>query len=743
MGVERSARELTTMAELYPLPLSTQLRRIFSQYKAEGTIYDLPQRSFYRPDPARDVSVRFHGHRAATPVGPAAGPHSQLAQNIVLSWLAGGRLIELKTVQLNDQLTIPRPCIHAPNVGFNVEWSQELRIADSLKEYVRGMMLIEILKKENVTHVDDPMRAGETLFDVSVGYDLKGIQSDAITGWLRSIKDASATIEELRNEIPDEFKAYRDINFDPKLSDSITLSTFHGCPAHEIEGICEYLMKELGFHVIVKMNPPMLGKERLEHLLYDKLGYKDLEVNPGAYGATIKFEEATAMCRRLESLAASRGLGFGVKFSNTLEVLNKGEFLPAAEKIKYLSGQPLYVLAMNLMGEWRKVFPTMPVSFSAGIDQHNVSEAVACGLLPVTTCTDLLRPGGYGRLPKYMTSLIAEMQKRDAYTIEDFLIRYAETGKDAVLAWRQSVSGASDIRGFTHERSAEQESLRQIALDAVAVALHSGRGPLRQAIAGPLRSYLRFAETQVPAPESVAGLADVIVRAVAQRAAVLHIPAVIEKLTDNPRYAKPKNQAVPKKIGKKLELYDCINCDKCVPVCPNDANFSIEIEPRDLEVEQYIVEGGALLKKPGERFHVAEGHQLANYADFCNECGNCDVFCPEDGGPYVQKPRFFGSESTYKHDKGHQGFYISRSDTNKKIIGRISGKEYSLSIEGNTARFSNGVIEVELDASSHTPQQAKLVAAANNGDSLDLRYYHSLSLLLEGALSGHNFVSAK
>ena len=32
-------------------------------------------------------------------------------------------------------------------------------------------------------------------------------------------------------------------------------------------------------HVIVKMNPPMLGQERLEHLLYDVMGYTELRVN--------------------------------------------------------------------------------------------------------------------------------------------------------------------------------------------------------------------------------------------------------------------------------------------------------------------------------------------------------------------------------------------------------------------------------------------------------------------------------
>ena len=90
--------------------------------------------------------MRFHGHRAATPLGPAAGPHDQLVQNIVLSWLAGSRIIELKTVQILDELKIPRPCIDATNVGYNVEWSQELKLEQSLREYVGAAMFIEILK---------------------------------------------------------------------------------------------------------------------------------------------------------------------------------------------------------------------------------------------------------------------------------------------------------------------------------------------------------------------------------------------------------------------------------------------------------------------------------------------------------------------------------------------------------------------------------------------------------------------
>ena len=81
-----------------------------------------------------------------------------MAQNVVLSWLAGSRILELKTVQINDRLTIPRPCIDATNVGYNVEWSQELRLAESLREYVAGSMLVDMLRAESGVRRRRPAR---------------------------------------------------------------------------------------------------------------------------------------------------------------------------------------------------------------------------------------------------------------------------------------------------------------------------------------------------------------------------------------------------------------------------------------------------------------------------------------------------------------------------------------------------------------------------------------------------------
>ncbi|MDF1663668.1 MAG: glutamate synthase, partial [Planctomycetota bacterium] len=132
------------MAELHPSSLSVLLFRAFHEWRERRSIFDLKERNFWRPNAARDLSVSFHGERAETAAGPAAGPQSQLIQNIILSWLAGGRVIELKTVQVDDRLEIPRPCIDARTLGYNIEWSQELRVEQSLREYVGAWMALRI-----------------------------------------------------------------------------------------------------------------------------------------------------------------------------------------------------------------------------------------------------------------------------------------------------------------------------------------------------------------------------------------------------------------------------------------------------------------------------------------------------------------------------------------------------------------------------------------------------------------------
>jgi putative selenate reductase len=679
------------MAELVPAPFGSLVRRMFREHEREQKIFDLPDRKFWRGAADLDTSVLFHGHRASNPLGPAAGPQDQMAQNVVLSWLAGSRILELKTVQVNDRLTIPRPCIDATNVGYNVEWSQELRLAQSLGEYVAGSMLVDMLRASGI-----PGGAGksDTLYDMSVGYDLAGIRSPQVRAWIEGMKDARSEVERLRREIPADFARLRDLDFTTRLSDQITLSTFHGCPAHEIEGIARFLLTEMGVHVTVKLNPTLLGRPTVDGVLHDLLGYREIETRPEDFEKDLQWEQALEITDRLTELARSLGRTFQVKFSNTLVVKNHRSFFPSSEAVMYLSGEPLHVLTLTLVDRYRRVRPDVPISFSAGVDSRNFPDCAALGFTPVTTCTDLLRPGGYGRLPKYLENLAERMRTLGVRRLGDYVVRACGQGPAAI---RQQVPAGP-------LRDALLEGLSAQRVDLLGILEQAGQK----------------------------GLHERVVRA----AGVLNTPVVLEKVQKDPRFRAEKNHVVPRKIGSKLWLFDCINCDKCVPVCPNDANFVYHTAPLRAEYAALRVEGGAVVESAGGLLEVKKDHQLANFADFCNECGNCDTFCPEDGGPYVEKPRFFGSLESWEQTKARDGFYCRREDGRDLVWGRIRGREYHLAIdrERGTAVLTDQAIRVALDHRARRVVRCEALPGAPEGHTLEMSAYLNLALAADGAM---------
>ena len=683
------------MAELVPAPFPHLLRRMLREVEREQKIFDLPARRFWRGPDDLDSSVVVHGHRAANPVGPAAGPHGQMAQNVLLAWLAGGRFLELKTVQVNDRLTIPRPCIDMQTVGYNVEWSQELRLAQSLREYVKGSMLVDVARALGALgRPDDPAR-DDTVLDLSVGYDLAGVRSPSVRSWIASMKDARDEVEAVRREIPDEHARLRNLAFRTALSDQVTLSTFHGCPANEIEAMAVFLMEEAGLHVTVKLNPTLLGKDAVDGLLHDVLGYDDVETRAEDFERDLHWPQALEMTDRLSERARELGRELRLKLSNTLVVRNHRPFFPPGEAVMYLSGAPLHVITLGLVERFRRARPEVPLSFSAGVDNRNFADCVALGLAPVTVCSDLLRPGGYSRLPKYLENLEARMRGLGVRTVGDFVVKACGTGEAAL------------------ESSFPPSPLREELL----ASLRSDRVDLRAVLAA-AGQEARY---------------DELVRT----GAVLNTPLVVARATSDPRYRAGSLQP-PRRIGRHLALFDCINCDKCLPACPNDANFVYETEPfAAREYESYRVEGGRAVPVAGGRFEVRERHQIGTFQDFCNDCGNCDTFCPEDGGPYLEKPRFFGSLAAFREQGTLDGFCVESGQGREAMWGRLGGVEYRLDVDRGVDRavFTDRRVTLELRHAEREPVGASVAPGTPDGHTLDVGAYLRMAVLLDGVLA--------
>ncbi len=399
-----------------PIPLAQLLRLIIRELSNEGTIFGIPEELFFVPARNRALRTEIFGHPLQSPVGVAAGPHTQMAQNIVAAWLTGARYIELKTVQTLDEIEVSKPCIDMQDEGYNCEWSQELKIKESFDEYLNAWIIIHILNRR-FGWDENP----GTVFNMSVGYNLQGIMQENVQWFLDTMNDCSDQLNERLDEILDIYPEAIEIDIPSRISDNITLSTMHGCPPDEIEAIARYLIAERNLHTLVKLNPTLLGPVMLREILNDRLHFKTI-VPDEAFEHDLKYDDAVRIIRSLSSLAADHGLQFGLKLTNTLESVNNREVFGKEVLTMYMSGRALHPISVNLARKLQEEFRGgLLLSFSAGADAFNIATLISCGFTTVTVCSDLLRPGGYMRLSQYFSELNAGLKKHDAGNINDFI----------------------------------------------------------------------------------------------------------------------------------------------------------------------------------------------------------------------------------------------------------------------------------------------------------------------------------
>jgi len=381
-----------------PIPFAQLVKWAQSEYKNHGSVFGIKKENFFYPS---SHNVEIFGKKTSVPIGPSAGPHTQLAQNIFSCFLAGGRFMELKTVQTMDgeelRKALSRPSINAACEGYNVEWSTELTVPQALEEYIKAYFLCNIFAVEfNIGEAD-------AVFTMSAGYSLDGIKSEKIDLFIEGMKNAQNTqiwqkcYEQTKSAIS-TFANFTTENLDsipPEISDRIILSTFYNCPSDETEKIASYFINEKKLHTYIKCNPTLLGFEATRAIL-DKAGYSHISFNDHFFKNDLQFNDALKMLRRLKTDAAKAHKGFGVKLTNTLPVEIKNNELPG--KTMYLSGRALFPLSICAAKKICEAFHgELPISYSGGVDFFNIKEILETGVCPVTMVTNILKPDGVAK----------------------------------------------------------------------------------------------------------------------------------------------------------------------------------------------------------------------------------------------------------------------------------------------------------------------------------------------------------
>jgi putative selenate reductase len=434
----------------YRIPIERLFKWILAEEK-EGRIFGLYKELLFTPKEDDPFRMRRYGKLLETPIGVAAGPQSQLAHNIIASWLCGARFIELKTVQTLDEIEVTKPCIDMEDEGYNCEWSQELKVHDSFDEYLNAWVLIHVLKHKFGWDLDEP----GFILNMSVGYDLEGILKPNVQWFFEKMNNCEEELEEKLAALESLYPSIGEIVIPHHISDNITLSTMHGCPPDEIERIGTYLIEERKLHTAVKLNPTLLGPEKLREILNDKLGY-EITVPDEAFEHDLKYPDALNIIKSLTDKAEAAGVDFALKLTNTLESNNSTNWLPQKEKMVYTSGRALHPITVNLAAKLQNDFAgSLDLSFSAGVDAFNVVHTLSCNLAPITVCSDLLKPGGYLRLTQYLEEIEKHIKDSDSNNIKGFILSKNESNSDLNEA---ALHNLNNYAGFVLENMAYHKS---------------------------------------------------------------------------------------------------------------------------------------------------------------------------------------------------------------------------------------------------------------------------------------------
>lgn len=525
------------------IPFHKIMERVMFEKEKYNTVFGVS--NLYTHDGSKDLSL--FSEKLENPFGPAAGPHTQLAQNLVAAYVGGSRFFELKTVQILDghDLHVEKPCIRADDECYNVEWSTELYVHQALEEYIKGWYAIKLIAKEY--GFGDPEKF---IFNMSVGYNLEGIKSKKIDDFIEGLKDASNTktwkeceewalahVNEFKNIDEDYIKS-----ISPRICNSITLSTMHGCPSNEIESIITHLLTNKKINTYLKCNPTLLGYDFVRKTM-DEMGYDYITFEKAGFEHDLQYVDAVSLIKKMQELGKANNLAFGVKLSNTFHVKVKNNELPGEDM--YMSGKALYPLTINLAAKLSKDFDgKLPMSFSGGADANNIQDIFKTGIWPITVATILLRPTGYN-VTKRLATLLDECE-------------------------------------FPEDQTVDVVALEKLAKEAI----------------------------------------------------------------ENKNYRK--SEVVRNKPLKTFDFnvnvkVDCrVTCGTCVNVCPNRANTTL---------------------------NVAGEKRMMHIDDYCNECGNCYIFCPDKCAPYKDRLTLFAGKKELE-ESTNQGFAI----VDDSLIYRFEGE---------------------------------------------------------------------
>lgn len=375
-----------------PLPFEKLMALLLEEYGATGSVFGIDK--FYHAGRAR---LPIFGMRIENPVGPAAGPNTQMAQGIIAAYLSGARFIELKTVYPENRDS-NKPYVFTDGLTLNCDGKGGLPIDEAFGEYVKAWYAIKLLSTSFELGVPEGF-----VFQMSVGGNSDDLKSEKMNSFIEGLKSAEYTpvwreCENWARAHMDEFDGIDNTyisDISANISSSVTFVPDPELSAEEIEECGKYLIEEKRLNTFIRLSPELLGYYSVRGTL-DINGYENIEIDKDYFDSFVSYEDLKPVLLRLQSAADSIRRDFGVKVCGGLKVSDCGD-----EKVKggFLTGRTLFPIAFSLAEKIANDFGGgLRICFAGGVDSFTAVKLFNAGIWPITAVSEFIRPGGLLKL---------------------------------------------------------------------------------------------------------------------------------------------------------------------------------------------------------------------------------------------------------------------------------------------------------------------------------------------------------
>jgi len=183
------------------------------------------------------------------------------------------------------------------------------------------------------------------------------------------------------------------------------------------------------------------------------------------------------------------------------------------------------------------------------------------------------------------------------------------------------------------------------------------------------------------------------------------------------------------------EASRCLYCDEicnvCVSVCPNLANFSFSIEPVSYSLKKAVMQAdGSITFEKGNPFIVDQAYQVLNIRDLCNECANCETFCPSSGKPYADKPGLCLSIETLNLEG--EGYFLSSLPGRDVLIYKHHDSIRTLTLSDNKYTYETEQVKATINPFDFSLLDVKFLAPCVK--ECQFTFAAEMSIILKGAM---------